>query len=89
MAYMGAHQGAQAADNAKVIDETGIGDKAFSSTASFGAFFVVLKHGRVLQIQYWTGGLGTSQDVGGPAAGRSESRRRFLNVRVRARRPGE
>jgi hypothetical protein len=62
-AYMGAHQGAQAADNAKVSDEVGLGDKAFSSTTSFGAVFVVLKRGRLLQIQYWTGGPGTSQDV--------------------------
>jgi hypothetical protein len=25
--------------------------------------FVVLKRGRLLQLQYWTGGKGTSQDV--------------------------
>lgn len=62
-AYMGAHQGAQAADNAKVSDEAGLGDKAFSSTTSFGAVFVVLKQGRLLQLQYWTGGPGTIQDV--------------------------
>jgi hypothetical protein len=62
-AYMGAHQSAQAEENAKVSDEAGLGDKAFSTTASFGAVFVVLKRGRLLQIQYWTGGLGTSQDV--------------------------
>ena len=61
--FMGARQGAQAQEGAKVSDETGIGDKAFSSQVSFGAVFMVLKQGRVLQLQYWTGGKGTSQDV--------------------------
>ena len=60
---MGARQGAQAQEGAKVSDETGIGDKAFSSQVSFGAVFMVLKQGRMLQLQYWTGGKGTSQDV--------------------------
>jgi hypothetical protein len=62
-AFMGARQGAQADNAAKVSDETGIGDKAFSAQASFGAFFMVLKKGRLLQLQYWTGSQGTSQDV--------------------------
>ena len=30
---------------------------------SFGAVFVVLKQGRLLQLQYWTGKQGTAQDV--------------------------
>ncbi len=62
-AFMGAHRGAQAGENAKVSDEAGLGDRAFSVQASFGAVFVVLKQGRLLQLQYWTGGQGTSQDV--------------------------
>lgn len=62
-AFMGAHKGAQAGENAKVSDEAGIGDQAFSAQVSFGAVFVVLKQGRLLQLQYWTGGQGTSQDV--------------------------
>jgi hypothetical protein len=62
-AFMGARKGAQAGENAKVSDETGIGDRAFSGQVSFGALFVVLKQGRLLQLQYWTGGQGTSQDV--------------------------
>ncbi len=62
-AFMGAQKGMQAEENAKMIDEAGIGDKAFSSTTSFGAVFVLLKHGRLLQVQYWTGSQGTSQDV--------------------------
>jgi hypothetical protein len=61
--FMGARQGAGAGGTAKVSDETGIGDKAFSVQESFGAVFMVLKQGRVLQLQYWTGGQGTSQDV--------------------------
>jgi hypothetical protein len=61
--FMGARQGAQSQDGAKVSDEPGIGDKAFSVQESFGAVFIVLKQGRMLQLQYWTGGPGTSQDV--------------------------
>jgi hypothetical protein len=64
-AFMGARQGAQAQadDGVKVNDESGIGDKAFSAQESFGAVFMVLKQGRLLQLQYWTGGMGTTQDV--------------------------
>lgn len=62
-AFMGARKGAEASENAKVSDETGIGDRAFSGQVSFGAVFVVLKQGRVLQLQYWTGSQGTTQDV--------------------------
>jgi hypothetical protein len=61
--FMGARQGAQGQEGAKVSDESGIGDKAFSVQESFGVVFMVFKQGRVLQLQYWTGGHGTSQDV--------------------------
>ncbi len=61
--FMGARQGAQGQEGAKVSDESGIGDKAFSVQESFGVVFMVLKQGHVLQLQYWTGGHGTSQDV--------------------------
>ena len=50
-------------DDAKVSDETGVGDRAFSGQVSFGAIFVVLKQGRLLQLQYWTGNQGTGEDV--------------------------
>jgi hypothetical protein len=60
---MGARMGAQREQDAKVSDEDGLGDKAFSGQVSFGVVFVVLKQGRLLQIQYWTGSQGTSQDV--------------------------
>jgi hypothetical protein len=62
-AFMGARNSAQAMDDAKVSDETGIGDRAFSGEVSFGAIFVVLKQDRLLQLQYWTGSQGTNQDV--------------------------
>jgi hypothetical protein len=62
-AFGGARHGAQADAEAKVSDETGIGDQAFSAQVSFGAIFVVLKKGRLLQLQYWTGDRGTSQDL--------------------------
>jgi hypothetical protein len=62
-AFNGARMGAQGSEGANVSDETGIGDKAFSGQVSFGAVFVVLKKGRLLQLQYWTGSQGTSQDV--------------------------
>jgi hypothetical protein len=63
MAFLGAQQGAQADHDVKVSNEGGLGDKAFSATTSFGAIFVVLKQGRLLQIQYMTGSRGTIQDV--------------------------
>ena len=46
----------------EVVAESGLGDKAFSVTASFGASFIVLKHGRVVQLQYLTGAPGTPKD---------------------------
>jgi len=61
--FMGARQGAGADGKKMVSDETGIGDKAFSVQESFGVIFIVLKQGRVLQLQYLTGGQATSQDV--------------------------
>lgn len=62
-AYMGARRQAGADEDAKIADETGIGDRAFSGQVSFGAVFVTLKHGRMLQLQYWTGARGTPADV--------------------------
>ena len=62
MAYTGARKGAGGSGD-PVADEAGIGDKAFSGQASFGAFFIVLKQGRMIQLQYWTGAHGTAKDV--------------------------
>jgi hypothetical protein len=63
VAFMGARRGAETGGDAKVSDEARVGDKAFSVQASFGAAFVVLKHGKMVQLQYWTGAQGTAQDV--------------------------
>jgi hypothetical protein len=60
--YMGARKGAEAA-HGKVSDETGLGDRAFSAQVSFGAVIVAMKHGRVIQLQYWTGAPGSAKDV--------------------------
>ena len=65
MAFTGARQQAGGDGDTKVKDETGIGDKAFSLTASFGASFIMLKQGRMLQTQFWTGGQGTEKDRDG------------------------
>ncbi len=61
--FMGARQGVERDGKRKASDEAGIGDQAFSVQESFGVVFMVLKQGHVLQLQYWTGGRGTSQDV--------------------------
>lgn len=62
MLYMGARNGAVKDSKAKFAEETGLGDKAFSITPSFGAAFVMLKGGRVLQLQLYTGAQGTAKD---------------------------
>ena len=62
-AFMGARKNAQAMEDSKISDESGLGERAFSGEVSFGAVFLILKQGRMLQLQYWTGGHGTSQDV--------------------------
>lgn len=62
MMFPGAHQGAVNAAGAKPTDESGIGDKAFSVTAAFGASFIMPKGGRMLQVQFWTGAHGTEKD---------------------------
>jgi hypothetical protein len=62
MAFRGAHEGAERDAGSKIAEESGIGDKAFSITPAFGAAFVILKGGRMLQLQFWTGGQGTAKD---------------------------
>jgi hypothetical protein len=63
IAYAGARRQSEAGGDAKITDESGIGDKAFSGQVSFGAVFIALKNGRLLQLQYHTGASGTSADV--------------------------
>jgi hypothetical protein len=63
MAFTGARQGAAKGGAGTVIDLAGTGDKAFASLESFGVAVVVLKGGRVLQMQFWAGAAGTPKDV--------------------------
>ena len=62
MMYTGARGKAGKQPGETVVDESGLGDKAFSGTASFGASFIMLKHGRVVQRQYLTRAPGTPKD---------------------------
>lgn len=61
MVFAGARNGAAKGD--KVTDEAGLGDKAFSVMPSYGIAMFMLKHGRLLQLQYLTGAAGTAKDL--------------------------
>jgi hypothetical protein len=61
MAYTGARQ--NAGRSGTVSDETGLGDKAFATLTSFGVALIVLKEGRMMQMQYYTGGTVTAKDL--------------------------
>ena len=63
MAFAGARNAAGKGGTVKVADESGMGDKAFSALPSFGVAVVVMKTGRIFQLQYWTGGTGTASDL--------------------------
>ena len=62
MAFAGA-RGNAGKDGEVVTDEAGLGDKAFSNLTSFGVVVVMLKQGRLLQLQYWTRAAGTAKDL--------------------------
>jgi hypothetical protein len=62
MAFTG-FRGNVARNGAVVTDEAGLGDKAFASLESFGVAMVMVKQGRLLQLQYWTGAAGTAKDL--------------------------
>ena len=62
MRFAAVRKGTERDAASKFADENGLGDKAFSSTPSFGAVFVMLKGGRVLQLQYLSGAPGTPKD---------------------------
>ena len=51
MAFAGARRGAARGGKGTVTDEAGIGHEAFPSLESFGVARVVLKSGRLLQLQ--------------------------------------
>jgi hypothetical protein len=63
MAYAGARSNAGKEGAAVVTDLTGIGDKAFAVQASFGVALFTMKAGKILELQYLTGGAGTLKDV--------------------------
>lgn len=63
MVFAGAQKGAAKGGKGTVINEAGLGDKAFASLESFGVALVMLKQGRLLQLQYWTGAAGTAKDI--------------------------
>lgn len=63
MAFMGAQRGAAKGGKGKLSNEDGLGDKAFASLESFGVSLVMLKQGRLLQLQYWTEAAGTAKDI--------------------------
>ena len=46
-----------------VTDVAGLGDKAFASLEPYGVALMMLKKGRVLQLQYWTGAAGAAKDL--------------------------
>ena len=62
MAFAGA-RGNAGKDGTVITDESGLGDKAFASLPSFGVALVMLKKGRLLQLQYLTGAAGTAKDL--------------------------
>jgi hypothetical protein len=63
MAYAGARKNMAMDPAAKVTDEKGIGDKAFSLQTSFGVSLMALKGGRVLNLMFMAGAPGTEKDV--------------------------
>jgi hypothetical protein len=62
-AYAGARKNASHEGKGKVIDEKGMGDKAFTVRTDYGVALVAIKKGRLLQLQYWAEAPGTPQDV--------------------------
>jgi hypothetical protein len=63
MVFAAARKSAARNGAVTVTDEPGLGDKAFASLESFGVALVMLKQGRLLQLQYWTGAAGTAKDL--------------------------
>jgi len=62
-AYAGARRNAGTDGKSRVVEEAGMGDKAFSVQTGFGVALVALKKGRLLHLQYWTEAPGTSKDL--------------------------
>jgi hypothetical protein len=62
-AYAAARAAAGKDAKATVSDEAGLGDRAFAARTRFGVALFMLKGGRLLQLQYWSGGPGTAKDL--------------------------
>jgi hypothetical protein len=62
-AFDGARKNASRQSPGKVVDETGMGDRAFTVQTAYGVALVAIKKGRLLQLQFWAEGPGTPQDV--------------------------
>jgi len=62
-AYAGARRNTGMDPTAKVTDEKGIGDKAFSVQTSFGVSLIASKGGRLLNLMFMAGAPGTEKDV--------------------------
>jgi hypothetical protein len=62
-AYAGARKNASRDGKGKVVDEKGMGDKAFTVQTDYGVALVAVKKGRLLQLQFWAEAPGTPQDV--------------------------
>lgn len=52
-----------AASGGPITDETGLGDKAFARLGATGVVLVIIKQGRLFQMQYKTGAAGTAKDL--------------------------
>lgn len=61
MAFASARK--NAAKGGTVTDEAGLGDKAFARLGSTGVVLIMIKQGRLLQMQYKTGAAGTAKDL--------------------------
>jgi hypothetical protein len=72
-AYAGARKNADREGTTKVVEETGLADKAFSVRTSLGVTLVAVKQGRLIQLQLVTGAPGTPGDVEAlrPVAGKA------------------
>jgi hypothetical protein len=62
-AYAGARKHAGKDGRSRVVEETGMGDRAFSVLGETGVTLVAIKKGRLLQLQYWAGAPGTPRDA--------------------------
>jgi hypothetical protein len=62
-AFAGARKNAARQAKGKVVDEQGMGDRAFTVQTEYGVALVAIKKGRLLQLQFWAEAPGTPQDV--------------------------